>query len=312
MRLQHVTVFMVMIVVFMVVSQVQANVVGERTSIDVGGLMFYMRLAPAATIPTGRDDSGRATIHNPFWIAETPVTYEQWHIVWEWALANGYSFANVGREGSHGNMGQAPTSKRNEPVTMVSWRDSVVWCNALSEMLGLQAVYTYQGIVIKDSNDVQSCDNAIQEYNNGFRLPTSSEWELAARYQGDDSSHGAIALDSRYWTSGSYGSGATGPAWNPTDEIATQEVAWYAANSCGSTREVGLKRPNVLGLYDMSGNVWERCFTIIESQGVFRGGSWNRSASGIRVGTEGLSDPDHTTDSCGFRLAKELLQSNFQ
>lgn len=68
---------------------------------------------------------------------------------------------------------------------MVSWRDSIVWTNALSEMLGYEPVYTYEEKVIRDSTNDTACDNAEQEKTaTGFRLPKSNEWELAARYKG--------------------------------------------------------------------------------------------------------------------------------
>lgn len=168
-----------------------------HTVIQAGAVDFALRLVPAATFPTGTDDSGTASVDTQFFMAETPVTYELWREVQDWALQNGYTFANSG-QGS----GQ-------RPVTHVSWRDSLVWTNALSERLGFDPVYTYQGRVLRDATDADACDQAVEENTDGFRLPTSSEWELAARYQGDDSSHRAISRDGAFWTPGSYASGAT-------------------------------------------------------------------------------------------------------
>ena len=256
----------------------------ERTAHTANDVDFHMRLAPAATFPTERDDSGRATVDTAFWIAETEVTYGLWYVVYHWALRKEYTFANSGMEGStssggiypyYDDIGNEPTSKRNEPVTMVSWKDSIVWCNALSEMLGFDPVYTHNQAVIRDATNRTACDNAVQEKTNGFRLPTSNEWELAARYKGNDGSHGAIAIGGMYWTPGSYASGATA---NTSNSSATQAVAWYNANSGGRTREVATLSPNAIGVYDMSGNVWEWCFSHYTTQGwsgrVLRGGSW--------------------------------------
>ena len=302
---------MVMFVVLMMVATVQAAQVGDQSTHTAGGVDFNMRLAPAATFPTGiegiPDDErrpwepqpGTATVDTPFWIAETVVTYELWYTVRQWALRNGYTFANAGMEGSttgggsypsYKSIGRAPSSRRNEPVTMVSWRDSIVWCNALSEMVGLDPVYTHNSAVIKDATNVTACDNAVQEERNGFRLPTSDEWELAARYN-----------DGQAWTPGHYASGASA---NTGNAAATQAVAWYSANSVGKTQSVGTLAANALGVYDMSGNVWEWTFTRGGSGRVNRGGGWDNTAGDLRVGRGGSSSPSRVIFSDGFRFVR--------
>jgi formylglycine-generating enzyme required for sulfatase activity len=72
-----------------------------------------------------------------FKIAQYQVTYELWHKVKQWAEDNGYTFANDGQEGHDGTEGDQPTDAEHEPVTNISWRDAIVWCNAYSEMAGL-------------------------------------------------------------------------------------------------------------------------------------------------------------------------------
>ena len=67
---------------------------------------------------------------SPYKLGKTEVTYELWHEVLTWAESNGYTFADKGKEGSHGTVGAAPTGAKKEPVTTISWRDCIVWCNA--------------------------------------------------------------------------------------------------------------------------------------------------------------------------------------
>ena len=288
---------------------VTAVLPGEVVTFDMEGFSFNMVYAPAATFPAGANDDRIGVVDRGFFIGQTEVTYELWYVVRAWALHNEYTFANLGMEGSttgggdYPNIGKSPTLQSNEPVTMVSWRDSIVWTNALSEMVGYDPVYTYQGSVVRDSTNATACENAVQENTDGFRLPTSDEWELAARYKGNDSSNGAIKLGSLYWTPGNYASGATSNTGNAT---ATEEVAWYSANSGSSTKEVGLKRQNGLGVYDMSGNVSEWTFTQFGyDERVRRGGSGHVDASFMQVGPIRSADrPFYFSYSIGLRLAR--------
>jgi formylglycine-generating enzyme required for sulfatase activity len=174
-----------------------------------------------------------------------------------------------------------------KPMEQVSWYDAVEFCNKLSEKEGLQKAYRGSGSSIK-------CDfNA-----NGYRLPTEAEWEYAAR--GGNKSKG-------YKFSGSNTIG---------------NVAWYTVNSGDSTHEAGTKSPNELGIYEMSGNVWEWCWdwyggnysasssdtnpkgTNSGSLRVLRGGSCNNVAESCRVANRGSDSPDYGYYNNGFRLAR--------
>lgn len=121
-----------------------------------------------------------------------------------------------------------------------------------------------------------------QKTGKKFRLPKEAEWEYAAR---------GGKKSKNYTYAGS-------------DII--DEVAWYEENSGGSTHPVKQKKANELGIYDMSGNVWEWCQDLYNPKGssrVLRGGSWYDYASNCRVAYRDYYTPTSTRYSLGFRLA---------
>ena len=164
------------------------------------------------------------------------------------------------------------TMSLSYPVTNVSWYDAVNFCNRLSMLCGLEECY-----VIDD--DTVTCD-----FNkNGYRLPTEAEWEWAAK--------GGVK--------------SKGYKYSGSNEI--DDVAWYDGNSGNILHPVRLKKPNELGLYDMSGNVREWCWDLYSAFGsprVRRGGSWSSDAGVCSVSSKDYSDPSYTSTNIGFRLAR--------
>ncbi|MBI3755375.1 MAG: formylglycine-generating enzyme family protein, partial [Deltaproteobacteria bacterium] len=159
----------------------------------------------------------------------------------------------------------------------------------------------------KDCGDNCPVENVswsdIQEYltklNNKtgkkYRLPTEAEWEYAARSGGKNEKY----------------SGGNAP----------DSVAWYGSNSGSKTHPVGQKQPNRLGIYDMTGNVWEWVQdrydgnyyknspknnpkgSDSESYRVLRGGSWGSLPRGLRAAVRIRNGPDNRIDEDGgFRL----------
>ena len=175
--------------------------------------------------------------------------------------------------------------RSNRPVINVNWFDVVNYCNWRSQQEGFSEVYQ-----IKQ----QQVDANWQA--NGYRLPTEAEWEFAAR--GGQKSQG-------FEYSGS----------NNADE-----VAWYEENSGDETHPVGEKKANELGLYDLSGNVWEWCGDWYGdypskatndpkgpdtgSYRVLRGGSWDLGAGYCRVAIRSNDAPSYADGFYGFRLAR--------
>jgi formylglycine-generating enzyme required for sulfatase activity len=272
---------------------------------------FTMVSVPGGlTFKTGTDDNGTATVSDAYLIGQTEVTYELWYAVYTWANLNGYTFANAGKEGHDGTIGAASTNQ--EPVTTINWRDSMVWMNALTEYYnaqkgtGLTAVYTYTGSIIRNSEDSNgtACDNAVASSTaDGFRLVSSDEWELAARYINDANSDGDIKDTNEYYP-GSYASGATADF---NDAAATGLVAVYNGSA---TAVVKSKTSNALGIYDMNGNVQEwvndRSGTQPSDKNrIFRGGSYDASTGSlVQLGRTNGYEPYLEYWFIGFRFAK--------
>ncbi|WP_425355077.1 formylglycine-generating enzyme family protein [Paeniglutamicibacter psychrophenolicus] len=157
----------------------------------------------------------------------------------------------------------------NIPMHPVTWFDAVHWCNAASLAAGLEPSYTFGADTV--------IWNVAAE---GYRLPTEAEWEFAARAGTSTPTHGPLA-----------------------------EIAWTSADGLDGPQEVGLKRPNGFGLFDMIGNAWEWCWDYADTARYggyrsLRGGGWDDKPWSCRASVRRGSAPDAVLEDVGFRVAR--------
>ncbi|MCB9037689.1 MAG: SUMF1/EgtB/PvdO family nonheme iron enzyme [Lewinellaceae bacterium] len=280
-------------------------------------------------IPTGKDgifdmgspesESGRYSdelLHkvklSPYHMAATPTTFYQYALYCE---AEDKSIAS--KTPSWGRFG-------NHPLVNVSWYEAVGFCNWLSGQAGLTACYNILEEKDSDKNNQVQNDYLKWKVNldkkaDGFRLPTEAEWELAARsgcparrplYAGSDN------LDEVGWFWENSGDKPLSGDW---------DINRVLNNNCRTHAVKEKGKHNGIGLYDMSGNVYEWCwdwygeayYKECQARGVeidppgpessssgrvVRGGSWYGNARNCRIAFRNRGVPDNRDSSIGFRL----------
>ncbi len=176
----------------------------------------------------------------------------------------------------------------SNPVENISWFDAVRFCNALSEKMNMQPAYKIKAEKVE-----------WVEGTSGFRLPKEAEWEHAAR------------------------GGTTTARFACGDlESGLEMMGWYDENSGEQTHPVGQKKPNVWGLFDMHGNVWEWTWdwygeypsgSVNDPLGagrgsyrVLRGGGWRDDAQICRSANRIINSPFNRSSILGFRLSRSF------
>lgn len=263
---------------------VKAAIIKDNTVINVPNNMV---LVEGGTFMMGSNDSDREKpVHqvtvSSFLIGKYEVTQKEWKDL----------------------MGNNPSGFRGDglPVESVSWYDMVEYCNIRSVKEGLTPVY----MIDKNSKD-QNYSNEYDAYiwlvecnwnANGYRLPTEAEWEFAARG----------------------GNKSKGYKYSGFNDIGS--VGWFRDNSNNTPHPKGIKTPNELGIYDMSGNVYEFCWDwfgsyVSASQNnptgaasgsyrVLRGGCWDDDGNDCRVSCRCGDFLDGGDSMSGFRLCRSI------
>jgi formylglycine-generating enzyme required for sulfatase activity len=279
-----------------------------------------------ASLEKHNNITGYNTVHkvalNSFYMSKTEVTQKQFETVMV------VEASTVGWKDDF-NQGE------DYPAYYVSWYDAIAFCNKLSLLESKTPCYAVDGITdwgsleysaipmySSDASILAKWDDATYDFTaNGYRLPTEAEWEYAARGgQKDEYTRTLGVSGTQYVYSGSNTIG---------------DVAWYLDNNIGDqstngsnygTKEVATLAHNDLGLYDMSGNLWEWCwdelggyvyccienpdspdpnntsFKYMSSSRVHRGGYYGNHESYCRVSRRSNSSQGYRSNYTGIRV----------
>ena len=264
--------------------------------------MREMVLIPAGTFQMGSEADGsdsnpvhKVTITKDFYMGKYEVTQAEYE-----------KYCSYGSSSPSSSRGDGD----NYPAYNVSWYDALVYCNKRSIDEGLNPCYSISGNTdpskwgtVPTSSD-STWNAVVCDWNaNGYRLPTEAEWEYAAR-AGDNT------VDSLTYS-------------GTSDVNKLGDYAWYYDNSSLKTHEVGTKKANAFGLYDMSGNVLDWCYdwfgtvstgeesdptgAASGSNRVIRGGSWCSIAGDTSVSSRFSCYPYGRSSDLGFRVVRSAL-----
>ncbi len=286
---------------------------GEETTptpVPTGSASIEMVSIPGGSSEMGSfvGDLDEQPVHtvtlSPFYASKYETTFEQWVEVRDWGEAHGYTFNSPGDMGSEDYGGAQDES---HPVTNIEWYDSLLWCNALSEMEGRTPCYHTSAArsTVYRSGRLDPQSDWVDWSADGYRLPTEAEWEYGAR--------GGIEGKAYGWGNDF-----------PVCRQGASNGAQFNDSECNAigTSSAGSYSENGYGLYDTAGNVWEWCWDRYSityydssptadprgpSEGtsrVARGGSWGSNADALRSANRYYFKPDYGASDLGFRVVR--------
>lgn len=269
------------------------------TSPNIGVLQYV----PAGRFQRDAEISNISVITQPYRMSEHEITRAQFEAI----MSTDPSDTTV-------------TSGISDPVQRTNWYHAIAFCNKLSIAEGLMPVYAVTGVNFNTLTyaSIPTTSNANWDAatanwtNTGYRLPSVMEWKWAAMGAPTDGQGGGTNTTGymKGYAGSTEGSGQTN----------LENYAWYDGNSFGRTHSVGTKTANELGLYDMSGNVWEWTWdwsgaiptgTLSDYRGdasgtyrVYLGGSWYLNASYCTIDYGSSTSPYYQGNSYGFRVVR--------
>ena len=278
------------------------------SSFRIGNVLIYDSVTNDTYLDLGNALPTNVYV-SAFYMDVNLVSYSQWQEIYAWATNHGYGFAHAGA-------GKAA----DHPVQTVDWFDCVKWSNARSEQAGLRPVYyTDAAYTQVFTNGDSGTAVYVNWTNNGYRLPTEAEWEIAAQ--------GGASGNRFPWGNGisdgqaNYKGDTNGYGYDlgPDGYNAT-----FTNGGFPYTSPVGSFPANRYGLYDMAGNVYAWCWdwyatpygqpTTNNPTGpddpwysrILRGGAWSSVAVSASCAYRYRAGATTASFAFGFRCVKGL------